>query len=118
MVVYQALRRIVGDVKVLAVLDGRQYDQYQLDISKSTSDGKSYLTEVLFSTLLYHDYEEERHVDPSSFKRYVERNGLEKAERLVLKERVTWLNGEPRSFKEIAVAYLTVSDHAPKTYFA
>jgi len=116
MVVYQALRRIVGRAKVLAVLDGSNYDESKRDSGENSSDNsnpssqdilgsKSYLANELFSTELHDWYDQDLYyVDPESIGS-------------VFKKKVTWLNGEPRSFEELAFVYTAVSElHLKKTF--
>lgn len=123
MVMYQALERLVSPVQVLAVLDGSEYEQnsddhYYSNNSDIQSDydagdsftSSSYLTTFLFEPILYHDYEEEQSVDPASIDHTVSHNGGPwEPEPAFPKKKVTWLNGSPRSFEELAVAFITVS---------
>jgi hypothetical protein len=110
MVVYQALKRIVHNVGVLAVLDGRNYDKNDgaMDIvssdnstssSQDAARSKSYLTSKLFSTELIEDTGDRElcYLDPTLIES-------------VFQKEITWLNEEPQSFEELAVVYPVVSE--------
>jgi len=110
MVVYQAFKRLVYDVGVLAVLDGRNHDKEEREMGRMSPDNstsssqdaarsKSYLTNELFSTVVIEGSgdDEKAYLDPT----FIES---------VFRREVTWLNGKPRSFEELAVAYPVVSE--------
>lgn len=142
MVVYQALKRLVGSAKVQAVLDSSSYEQvieerrlekledldeqdterrrYYLDNTSKSSDPRirhlstePYLTPHLFPPLLQEDYDDCDPLDPASIEHYVTYPGGGQGKRrsrpAFSKDMVTWLNGQPRSFTELAVAFIAVS---------
>jgi len=128
MVVYQALKRLTGSVQVATVLDDDKYQSWKRergyrdysDEQSETDDeaGDIYTSDTLLgeslgSPTLWRDYEEEGQLDPESIVRYVRpsRGSEWQAEQIYSRQKVTWLNDSPGSeaFKELAVAFLTVS---------
>ena len=124
MVVYQALKRLTGSAEVLAVLDGTEYEEecrerggYASDCDSSSNNSNrdalasgSYLTESLFAPPLHYKYEDDQRLDPASIMHSVSHNnGPWQLEPAFRRTEVTWLNRGPRSFKELAVAFVSVS---------
>lgn len=122
MVVYQGLRRLTGSAEVRAVLDGSEYDEGCHSNSDTESDteanhpltSKSYLTNSLTTTLFHDEYQEEETLDPASITQPVSHNdGTRQYEPVFPRKKVIWLNGSPRSYQELAVAFITVSLSLP-----
>ncbi|KAF1817255.1 hypothetical protein P152DRAFT_407734 [Eremomyces bilateralis CBS 781.70] len=123
MIVYQALKRLLHHTGVLAVLDGSHYEQWRDDHEMTDSDDSTpsdngtadphatnvYLSDFLCAPIVWERYTEETSLDPESVTHSVTRDNETTwhRERVFPKERVTWLNGDPRSFKELAVAFMT-----------
>lgn len=121
MLVYQVLRRLTGSAKVLAVLDASEYEEecrergedWDSSSNCSNSDAwasTAYLTDFLFGPSLHDDYEDNQKLDPTSIMHSVSHdNGPWQWEPAFPKKKVTWLNSDPQSFEELAVAYVAVS---------
>jgi len=128
MLVYQVLKCLTDSARVHAVLDASHHRADSDSRSGSSVDGDeaplastSYLTTQLLTPLLHGDDD----VDPGSIRysqaskpkgdvdpgsvRYSEAEAeSEEPKQAFFPRRVIWLSGPPESFKELAVAYLTV----------
>lgn len=105
MLVFQAFKRLGGDVKVTAVIDDREYqdrDSFGYDSrdrENDPGDGRYFVAEHLHSPKLENQCsEEEEWPSPREFWPYSS-------------QKVTWLNGEPTEGTELAVAAIVVSIH-------
>lgn len=117
MLVFQVLKRLTGSAKVRAVLNAGEYqfqcDEWDDDSSSTNGNGHelatdSYLSEVLIATRVSNKMEEDV-FDPSWIRHLVSYSGGQQQMRPAFPRReIIWLNGEPKSFKELAVAFLAV----------
>jgi hypothetical protein len=124
MLVYQTLKRLTGSAQVRAVLDGSEYEKecrerngYSSDCDSSSNSNngdvmvsRPYLTDFLFDPRLHDNYEDDQTLDPASIQHRVSHNnGPRQWESAFPRKKVTWLNGGPGSFEELAVAFVAVS---------
>ena len=129
MLVYQALKRLVGAAQVATVLDddGYQQELREQDSNDSAStesqsdDGgavashtsDAFLGHALRTPIVWEEYSLTGPLDPECISRRVQSSGspTSREETCYPRKRVTWLNVNPHSEepKELAVAFLTVS---------
>ena len=124
MVVYQALKRLTGFAQVATVLDECGHptwrDGYSNNEESESNDGvenvytsDTLLGKVLHTPVMVPDGNEAEQLDTESVTRYVRRGHDNKRckELLYFRHKVTWLNYSPgsKTFKELAVAFATVS---------
>jgi hypothetical protein len=122
MLVYQAIHRLAGSAQIRAVLDGSEYEQERLERDEATSDEDSsqngdeldlgcdsYLTEFLIAPPLLEQQGDDL-LDPATITHHAfQHDGRHVPVQTIPKRKVTWLNGSPQLFEELAVAFIAVS---------
>jgi hypothetical protein len=128
MAVYRSLKRIVGDAEVVAMLDSREYNEYAFGYQpeedeekeekycySDDSDGpppkdvqdhltkRAFVSRRPFPAQLHETMLCEEPLNPAKI---VSNEKDKKKEKVFYRKTVTWLNGSPKSFKDLAVAYL------------
>jgi hypothetical protein len=124
MVVYQALKRLAGFAQVATVLDDHSYQDwmngYSYNKKSKSNDGvgnvhesDTLLGKVLHTPILWQDFNDEEQLDPESVTHHVRCDCDTKQceEQVYSRQKVMWLNYSPgsKSFRELAVAFITVS---------
>lgn len=122
MAVYLALQRLNGAVGVVSVLNADSWeeaiaerkDTYESDYESDGADNqfmqKCYLSRGLESTIFGDETEEDKEMDPEQLT-YIRKKSKFIHEKVPYFPRtnVTWLNGSPQSFEELAAVYIAVS---------
>lgn len=112
MVVYQALKHILGSACVTAVLEDEEYNERMRDqgySDDSDEEDNACVSASLNPVLISLEYEEEGIPDPGTIEG--EYRGAAFPRRAV-----TWLNHRPHrgTDKEFAIAFITVSYHSAR----
>jgi hypothetical protein len=108
MVVYQALKRLLGSACVTAVLDDTEYNQsrkeWMMDYSGDDEGDYDCVSDSLKPVLTCEDYDEQETPDPGTIADFGRGPAFPR-------RGVTWLNHRPnsRTASEFAVAFITVS---------
>lgn len=107
MVVYQALKRLLGSACVTAVLDDTEYNQNSEERRKYPDDEEgnyNCVSASLQPVLTCEGYDEEKMPDPGTIADFGRGPAFPRQD-------VTWLNHGPnsRTASELAVAFITVS---------
>jgi hypothetical protein len=132
MLVYQALKRLTGSVKVTHALDDHAFQEWRLDCDENGRDDENgkedenpelpHATPTTIGTsilgpITWTDYEEDGHPAPENLRyeeRVVSSHGVCWTNKAAyFRDHVTWLNHAPQpdTPQELAVAYLAVSIH-------
>lgn len=119
MMVYQALHQLVGNARVVTVLDDEEYQDQMRDRNYSPEDDASrgssvtgsreLLSNSLGPVYLWDDFDiEGGPEDPATIG-----SGYRDRDPIYSRRGVTWLNHIPlsRTHKELAVAFITVREH-------